>query len=371
MTNCNSFNTWKSKIEKLVEEHPLQIISWEATRRCNLNCKHCGSPQEEVYAKRELNTNETINFFEQIAKDFDLSKFRHINITGGEPFIRKDLVYILKNISQNSHYQNIDIQTNGIILGQNPELIDEIKNYGVTGIGVSIDGFKEFHDNFRGKNGSFDLSVKAAQESVKKGLTTTISLVANSKNIENIPDFYEFVKNEIRPRTFRIMTIDPLGRANQNEDYSLSSEQTKEVINFLQEKYSETFQDYANSKSMMVELGCGGWCGRDLEATFRPFIFHCVAGINNLGILYDGKIAACSNIPREFGFEGDLRAGDKIKDIWENKYQKYRNFDWKKTGECKTCEEWNYCHGGPMHKMKSDRTRTNCLYQTLNNSGGK
>ena len=98
----------------------------------------------------------------------------------------------------------------------------------------------------------------------------------------------------------------------------------------------------------------------------RPFIFHCVAGINNLGILYDGKLAACSNIPRAIGFEGDLKK-DKIKDVWNNKYQKYRNFEWKKQGDCQSCGEWNYCHGGPMHKRKSNGKMTDCIYQTIAN----
>lgn len=360
--NC-SLNIWKSKIERLVEEHPLQIISWEATRRCNLKCKHCGSPSEEVQLPEELSTEEIVGAFHQIEKDFDMSKFRHINITGGEPFVRKDLLYILEQISQSPHYRNIDIQTNGVILGKNPDLIDELKKFGVTGIGVSIDGFREEHDSFRGLNGSYDLAVRAAREAVKKDMTVTVSTVAHLGNVDRIPLFFEEVKKEIHPRIYRVMTVDPLGRAEENK-LSLSPKQTREVISFLFNEYVTNCERYANSKETMVELGCGGWTGRNLEGMIRPFIFHCIAGINNLGILYDGKLAACSNIPREFGFEGDLRK-DRIKDVWEKRYQKYRNFDWKKTEDCQSCREWDYCHGGPMHKMKSDGSRTDCIYQTL------
>ena len=42
------FERWGERIETLMREHPLQIISWEATRRCNLRCLHCGSPTEDV-----------------------------------------------------------------------------------------------------------------------------------------------------------------------------------------------------------------------------------------------------------------------------------------------------------------------------------
>lgn len=213
--------------------------------------------------------------------------------------------------------------------------------------------------------GSYDLAVRAAKSAVDEGLTVTVSAVAHAKNVNQIPQLYESIRKEIKPRTFRVMTIDPLGRADFNKKYLLSPSQTKEVINFLQKEYARDCENYGDSNETMVELGCGGWLGKDIEGTVRPFIFHCVAGINNLGILYDGKLAACSNIPREFGFEGDLRK-DRIKDVWENRYRKYRDSEWKKTEECQSCGEWDYCHGGPMHKMKPDGSRTECLYQIIN-----
>ena len=127
MPSDSFLEKWKTNIENLIEEHPLQIISWEATRRCNLNCLHCGSPSEKVELQEELTTDEIIGAFYQIAEDFDMSQFRHINITGGEPFVRKDLLTILKEISKNPSYRNIDIQTNGIVLARNPGLFEKLK----------------------------------------------------------------------------------------------------------------------------------------------------------------------------------------------------------------------------------------------------
>lgn len=365
MPSDSFLEKWRTNIEDLIGKHPLQIISWEATRRCNLNCLHCGSPSEEVELQEELTTDEVIGAFYQIAEDFDMSQFRHINITGGEPFVRKDLLKILSEISKNPSYRNIDIQTNGVVLARNPDLFSQLKQYGVTGIGVSIDGLQETHDKFRGRKGSYDLAYQAAKTAVENGLTVTVSTVANSTNVQEIPQLYELVKEEINPRIYRVMTLDPIGRAS-DEKLMLSPEQTQEVIGFLLKEYTSNCSEYHNPQTTMVELGCGGWLGGDLEGLVRPFIFHCVAGINNLGILYDGKIAACSNIPREFGFEGDLRK-DRIKDVWDNQYQRYRNLEWKKIGDCKECEEWDYCHGGPMHKRESSGEMTDCIFQTIAN----
>lgn len=190
-------------------------------------------------------------------------------------------------------------------------------------------------------------------------------MVAHSKNVDEIPAFFEMVRDEIKPRVFRIMTIDPIGRVDHDSEYMLSPEQLRKVIEFLRTEYQRSCATYADPSVTMVEMGCGGWMGKELEGMFRPMIFHCIAGINNLGILYDGKLGSCSNISREF-IEGDLRK-DKIKGVWENRYQRYRNFEWKKTGECINCGEWEYCHGGPMHKIQINGSVRNCLFNIYHN----
>lgn len=357
------FENWRKRIESLIQEHPLQLISWEATRRCNLKCVHCGSPSEDVDLGEELSTEEIVGAFEQIAVDFEMSQFRHINITGGEPFVRKDLLEVLSSIHRYPFYRNIDIQTNGIILADNPELFSELNKWGVTGLGISIDGLEQTHDAFRRIKGGFAKALKAARLGVEHGYTVTVSVVAHKKNIDEIPHLFELVKNEIKPRIFRIMTIDPIGRAEFDSEHLLGPEQVRQVIDFLRTEYKHSCSDYADPGTTMVELGCGGWLGKELEGTIRPFIFHCIAGINNLGILYDGKLASCSNISREF-IEGDLRRG-RIKDVWENRYQRYRDFEWKKNGMCTECNEWDYCHGGPMHAYRSKKISKACLWKSI------
>jgi radical SAM protein with 4Fe4S-binding SPASM domain len=360
-----AFDSWKARVNEKIAEHPLEIISWEATRACNLNCVHCGSPLETWVRQNELTTDEVIGAFSQIAEDFDLSRFHHINITGGEPFVRKDLIEILQQISQVPQYRNIAIQTNGIYIAENPQVLQELRQFGVTGLGVSIDGLRDTHDLFRRRKGCFDKSIEAAKKGVKAGLVVTVSTVAHAQNIDEIPQLYEEVR-KFHPRYFRVMTIDPIGRAGLNNDYLLSPEQTKQVIDFLRQKHEENFESYADPKTTIVELGCGGWLSTELEGRVRPYIFHCIAGINNLGILYDGKLASCSNVSREF-IEGDLRT-ERIRDVWERKYQRFRDREWLKKGDCKECGEWDYCHGGPMHKRLGDGTMLDCLYQTLSQS---
>jgi len=358
------FERWRERIETLMREHPLQIISWEATRRCNLRCLHCGSPTEDVNNADELTTEEIIGAFEEIAQDFDMSRFRHINITGGEPFVRGDLLDVLRAISRWPFYRNIDIQTNGVFISDNPGVLKELKRVGVTGLGVSIDGFEATHDSLRGTSGTWTKAVNAARLAVEDGYVVTVSFVVHSKNLHELHSFYQFVREEILPRVFRVMFIDDQGRAHENSDLLLSSAQVRQVIDFLKREYERSCSNYSDPSATMVELGCGGWLGTEIEGRVRPFIFHCIAGLNNLGILYDGKLGSCSNISRDF-IQGDLRH-ERIKDVWESRYQPFRDTSWRRTGVCENCAEWGFCHGGPMHNRTVCLQPLTCIFTMIN-----
>jgi len=361
------FENWRGRIETLMREHPLQIISWEATRRCNLRCLHCGSPTEEVNNADELATDEVVGAFDEIARDFDMSRFRHINITGGEPFVRSDLLDVLRSISRRPFYQNIDIQTNGVFISDNPGILKELRDAGVTGLGVSIDGFESTHDSLRGTTGTWSKAVNAACLAVQAGYVVTVSFVAHSKNIHELAPFHRFVTDEIHPRVFRVMFIDHQGRAQENADLLLEPAKVRGLIDFLKREYELSCSNYSDLSATMVELGCGGWLGTELEGRVRPFIFHCIAGLNNLGILYDGKLGSCSNISRTF-IQGDLRH-ENIKHVWEARYLPFRETEWRKTGPCKQCSEWQYCNGGPMHKRIRGCPHSPCLLLDLQNQG--
>jgi len=249
------FESWRERLETLIREHPLQIISWEATRQCNLHCLHCGSPSEEVNHGDELTTKEIIGAFDEIAHDFDMSQFRHINITGGEPFIREDLLDVLQTISRWPFYRNIDIQTNGVYIADNPDVLNELKEVGVTGIGISIDGFESIHDSLRGITGTWVKAVNAARLAVGSGYVVTVSFVAHSKNVEELPSFRDFVTKEIHPRVFRVMFIDPQGRAQEHSEYLLTPDQIRRVIDFLRREYESSCSVYSDPSTTMVELG--------------------------------------------------------------------------------------------------------------------
>ena len=102
------------QIKALSKAPILYNLFWETTLKCNAKCKHCGSHAGEDYPiKDELTTEEIKNALQQIANKYDATKIL-LNITGGEPLLRKDLFDVM-NFAKNLGYR-WGMTTNGILI---------------------------------------------------------------------------------------------------------------------------------------------------------------------------------------------------------------------------------------------------------------
>ena len=110
--------------EKLSKEPDLRNLFWETTLRCNAKCKHCGSRAGECDTlKDELTTDEIKKAFKDIAEKIEPSKIL-INVTGGEPLLRKDLFEVM-DYSHNELGFRWGITTNGLLI--NDDIIEKMK----------------------------------------------------------------------------------------------------------------------------------------------------------------------------------------------------------------------------------------------------
>ena len=65
--------------------------------------------------------------------------------------------------------------------------------------------------------------------------------------------------------------------------------------------------------------------------------------------------------------EGEYHQGniykDKFSDVWENKFQTYRDREWMHTGPCADCDVWDFCKGNGMHLRDDDGQLMRCQYR--------
>ena len=103
---------------------------------------------------------------------------------------------------------------------------------------------------------------------------------------------------------------------------------------------------------MDIKFSCEGFVG-DYEGKVRDSYFFCRAGINIGSVLIDGSISACPNIDRSFA-QGNIYR-DNLYEIWQSKFEPFRDRSWTKRGKCKNCKDYEDCLGNGFHYWHGDK----------------
>ena len=343
-------------IQHATEDPQLETIVWECTRLCDLQCLHCGSPSEQCSNANELNTDQAKYMFDRLDQAFNFKRLTCVSITGGEPTVRKDLAEMVKYIHA-FEIPQIVTHTNGHRLTREPGLADALVQAGITGIGINLDGLYHNHNWLRNNPEAFNCSITALQRSKEAGANTMVSTVLTKRVLQDLPALRDLLCG-LQPDRWRLLPIEPIGRApGALKGELLDAEDLAQVLSFVLECQVQDLP-------FGTEMGCGQWYGKNLEGLVRPYIWHCIAGINLLGIMSDGSIGACNNIDRSY-CQGNILKDD-IKEIWEHRFEVFRDKTWAKCGECSSCTDWDLCNGGEMHMRNAQGDRiSQCFFNWL------
>ncbi len=353
--NLGKMTIAKDLRDEQLEKHDLIDLFWECTLSCNAKCKHCGSSAEGKKYPGELTTEEAKAAFKQIADSFDAHKIL-INVTGGEPLVRQDLCEVMEYASKELGFF-WGMTSNGILL--NDENIEKLKKAKMATISISIDGLEKTHDEFRGVPGSYKIILENIKKLRKANFVDHIQVttVVHKRNINELEELYEVMKG-LKLDSWRLASMDPIGRANDNKDLLLDGKDLKRLLDFIVAKNK--------LKELRMDYGCPGFLGVKYETKARPWAFNCRTGINVASILYNGDLFVCPNVPRiKSLMQGNIKK-DNFKEVWENKYKEFRTKDRTKCTECETCTWWDYCLGGAFHTWNFEENIQNkCPYKMM------
>ena len=172
------------------KSNQLRRLTMELTYRCNLRCEMCPLAQDlrkkdsRLLLKQMRNNETELADVKHIIKQACELGVREITLTGGEPFLRKDLMEIIKEIKCKKLH--CTIITNGGVIGESniPKLVD----MKVDKMVFSLDGPKEVHNRIRNNSKIYDKLIKAVEliqtEKLRKG--TNIPDVSLSCTISSL-----------------------------------------------------------------------------------------------------------------------------------------------------------------------------------------
>lgn len=279
---------------------PVNLIFF-VTSRCNLLCTHCFYWEELNKKKDELSLEE-IN-----RVTLSLPNLLSVSLTGGEPYLRKDLPEIAAMFEQNSHVRNIQIPSNGFLVERTllraEEILKRVRGARVC-TGVSLDGPEEIHNRIRQNPRSFERAIQTLRELQKlkrdfKNLSVGIALTVSAANQHVLDQFFCFLTEELQPDavTITLARGNPMDASLKKVDTKIYREFSEKVIRYRRSR--SLTNDWTDHLVISKEEETYRLINQAADASTR--VSPCYAG-ELIGILNEtGEVYVCETLDKSMG----------------------------------------------------------------------
>ena len=285
----------------LIDKHNrvVDYIRIAVTDKCNLRCFYC-MPDEGIdfVKQKQLMSYEELLRVAIVLSNRGVSKVR---ITGGEPFLRKDIMYFIKKLSEIKGIEKIAITTNGT---HTLKHLDELQQYGVRNFNLSIDSIdkERFLDITR--RDYFDTVWNCFEEMSARDLDLKLNaVVIKDRNIEDLIPMVGLTKDKnISVRFIEEMPFNGTGANYQNLEWNY-----KKILQHIENHFgvATKLQDEKNSTSLNYKIpGHQGSFGI-IPAYSRTFCGTC----NRIRLTPTGIIKTCLYDEGIFNVRDLMRAG--------------------------------------------------------------
>ncbi|MDD5361376.1 MAG: radical SAM protein [Ignavibacteria bacterium] len=304
-------------------------VMLELTYNCNEKCVHCYNPgaarNEKDQSKRHVFKELSIDDYRCLLDELKELGVVKIILSGGEPFIRKDIWEIIELIYERDFV--LDIYTNGQYLINNCQ---KLSLYYPHSIGMSVYSDKDYiHDNITKIKGSFDKTLFVAQELSELGIPLYFKCPIMYHNSNTY---------------FGVERLACKYSAIPQFDISLSNSLDSDTAVFDQLQIKgDLLEIILRDPNIPLYVGpeAPGWGQKEID-NLQPF---CGAGINFVNITPEGFLNPCNSFPTQFGNVKEK----SFAEIWQRSesLRKYKQTKIKDYYECGTHEKCYFCNRCP------------------------
>lgn len=346
----------------LYRQPRLTYLFFELTDACNLCCIHCGSsasPANRTYLPLE----GVRSVLESVAAKYPPESIM-ICLSGGEPLLHPNFFEIAAMATKLGF--SCGITTNGTLIGAHNA--HKFLENGIRSVTFSLDGLRESHDRFRNRPGSFDRTlegIRSLQEAAGKQVGIQVTTVIHRENIGELEDIFRQMCL-VGVDSWRVINLEPIGRALHHSQLLLRPEEYRQLLEFIREKR------YTPGVTMDVTYGCSHYLTPALEREVRDYYFICGSGIYVASILCNGDIYSCMDIERRPELVQGNIFRDDFTEVWENRFQAFREDRTERCETCRQCADRRFCRGDAAHTWDYDRKEPMlCIKQQLKLSKGE
>ena len=285
-------------------DRTIDYVRIAVTDRCNLRCFYCMPAEGIVYEPQaHLLSYEEIT---RLLKVLGGLGFQKVRFTGGEPFLRKDFINLLKNTSELEDFKSIHITSNGTLLQKH---IEKLKSLGITKINLSIDSLdkERFHKITR--RNDFDKVMETFHKLIDLGFKVKLNaVIMKGINTQDIIPLAELAKDySVDVRFIEEMPFNG-GYKENLEMYS-----ARDIYSDLEAQYSNFEKlpsKHGDTASLLSIPGYKGNIGV-IAAFSRTFCNTC----NRLRISAKGEIKSCLYDDGVFNIRDYMRSGVTDKEL--------------------------------------------------------
>jgi AdoMet-dependent heme synthase len=281
------------------------IVNFEVTSQCGQECTFCCA-QLSKYRREDLPTAHVLEIISRIARDGISSIF----LTGGEPFLRKDLPLLVKECID--HRMNVSLSTNGTEASS--EIAESIKSAGLEEVQVSIHAPDETHDEIVGVQGAALRSFSGLQNLVRAGLRVTVAAVATRANYSRLPELAQKVA-KMGAKHFRVLRLMPHSYDMLKQIVPHREMQTLVKRLMLLGEKLEGFTIEIHSPPGFSDLST--YEPREYKI-LHPLCHTCTAGKLSMAILSNGDCVPCLELKAPEFICGNI-VRDSLSAVWDSK----------------------------------------------------